>query len=185
MSTPSASTASNPVPIRTTLIDITNCIGCRACQVACKQWNELGMEPPEWTGTYQNQAHFTDQTFRLVRFIEEPKLSERVAARTMRRGEIRRQRQRFFGIRQCLLKQSLLRQRDGTVVVGIGIIGPQRYGSGVTRNCRIELLKFPLRAAAVVVCLGVIGRKACSFVKTDEGLRKSLEFHQRIAAIEV
>src|SRR5580765_1589313 len=27
-------------PIRSTLIDITNCIGCRACQVACKQWND-------------------------------------------------------------------------------------------------------------------------------------------------
>ncbi len=52
--------------------DTSLCIGCRACQVACKQWNELGMEPPEWTGTYQNHAHFTDQTFRLVRFIEEP-----------------------------------------------------------------------------------------------------------------
>ena len=38
MSTPGAST---PTPIRTTLIDITNCIGCRACQVACKQWNEM------------------------------------------------------------------------------------------------------------------------------------------------
>jgi formate dehydrogenase iron-sulfur subunit len=41
--------------------------------VACKQWNELGLEVPEWTGTYQNQTHFTDQTFRLVRFIEEPR----------------------------------------------------------------------------------------------------------------
>ena len=27
-------------PIKTTLVDINNCIGCRACQVACKQWNE-------------------------------------------------------------------------------------------------------------------------------------------------
>jgi formate dehydrogenase iron-sulfur subunit len=53
--------------------DTSLCIGCRACQVACKQWNELGMEPPEWTGTYQNHAHFTDQTYRLVRFVEEPK----------------------------------------------------------------------------------------------------------------
>jgi formate dehydrogenase iron-sulfur subunit len=52
--------------------DTSLCIGCRACQVACKQWNELKMEPPEWTGTYQNHAHFTDATFRLVRFIEEP-----------------------------------------------------------------------------------------------------------------
>ena len=31
------------------------------------------MEVPEWTGTYQNHEHFTDKTFRLVRFIEEPK----------------------------------------------------------------------------------------------------------------
>ena len=51
--------------------DTSLCIGCRACQVACKQWNELGMEVPQWTGTYQNQPHFTDQTYRLVRFVEE------------------------------------------------------------------------------------------------------------------
>jgi len=55
--------------------DTSLCIGCRACQVACKQWNELGLELPEWTGTYQNHTHFTDKTFRLVRFIEEPKPS--------------------------------------------------------------------------------------------------------------
>jgi formate dehydrogenase iron-sulfur subunit len=52
--------------------DTSLCIGCRACQVACKQWNELDMEVPDWTGTYQNHTHFTDATFRLVRFIEEP-----------------------------------------------------------------------------------------------------------------
>jgi formate dehydrogenase iron-sulfur subunit len=40
--------------------------------VACKQWNELDMEVPDWTGSYQNHTHFTDKTFRLVRFIEEP-----------------------------------------------------------------------------------------------------------------
>ena len=26
--------------------DTSLCIGCRACQVACKQWNELGQELP-------------------------------------------------------------------------------------------------------------------------------------------
>src|SRR6266536_5448304 len=50
--------------------DTSLCIGCRACQVACKQWNELPVEEPEWTGTYQNHANFTDKTYRLVRFIE-------------------------------------------------------------------------------------------------------------------
>jgi formate dehydrogenase iron-sulfur subunit len=51
--------------------DVSLCIGCRACQVACKQWNQLPAEEPEWTGTYQNHAHFTDNSYRLVRFIEQ------------------------------------------------------------------------------------------------------------------
>jgi Fe-S-cluster-containing dehydrogenase component len=34
--------------------DVSLCIGCRACQVACKQWNQLAPEEPEWTGTYQS-----------------------------------------------------------------------------------------------------------------------------------
>lgn len=50
--------------------DVSLCIGCRACQVACKQWNQLPAEEPEWTGTYQNHPHFTDKSYRLVRFIE-------------------------------------------------------------------------------------------------------------------
>jgi formate dehydrogenase iron-sulfur subunit len=50
---------------------VSLCIGCRACQVACKQWNQLPAEEPEWTGTYQNHAHFTDKSYRLVRFIEQ------------------------------------------------------------------------------------------------------------------
>ncbi len=50
--------------------DTSVCIGCRACQVACKQWNELEAETPQDTGTYQDQEHFTDKTWRLVRFIE-------------------------------------------------------------------------------------------------------------------
>ena len=42
--------------------DTSLCIGCRACQVACKQWNELPSEQPEWTGSYQNHSTFTDKT---------------------------------------------------------------------------------------------------------------------------
>ena len=36
--------------IKTTLIDITKCIGCHACQVACKQWNERDGEETELAG---------------------------------------------------------------------------------------------------------------------------------------
>src|SRR5574341_1863640 len=52
--------------------DTSVCTGCRACQVACKQWNELPAEGAEWTGSYQNREHFTDKTWRLVRFAEKP-----------------------------------------------------------------------------------------------------------------
>ena len=51
--------------------DTSVCIGCRACEVACKQWNQLPAEEPQWTGSYAAQSHFTDKTWRHVRFIEE------------------------------------------------------------------------------------------------------------------
>ena len=41
-------TAAAAAPIKTTLVDITKCIGCRACQVACKQWNDREGEETEF-----------------------------------------------------------------------------------------------------------------------------------------
>ena len=77
MTTPSASAASKPVPIRTTLIDITNCIGCRACQVACKQWNERDGEETELLAQlgFQNPATLSAKTYTLISFheMENPK----------------------------------------------------------------------------------------------------------------
>ncbi len=72
MTAPSASAASKPVPIRTTLIDITNCIGCRACQVACKQWNENAGEETELLPTlgFQNPATLSSKTYTLISFHE-------------------------------------------------------------------------------------------------------------------
>ena len=35
---------------KTTLIDVTKCIGCRACQVACKNWNDCEGEQTELLG---------------------------------------------------------------------------------------------------------------------------------------
>ena len=72
MSTPSASAASKPVPIRTTLIDITNCIGCRACQVACKQWNDREGEDTTLLAHmgYTNPATLSAKTYTLISFHE-------------------------------------------------------------------------------------------------------------------
>jgi formate dehydrogenase iron-sulfur subunit len=77
MTTPSSAASSKPVPIRTTLIDITNCIGCRACQVACKQWNEREGEVTELQDQlgFQNPATLSSKTYTLISFheMENPK----------------------------------------------------------------------------------------------------------------
>jgi len=52
------------------LIDLTKCIGCRACQAACKQWNELSAETTHNGGSYQNPPRFSDKTWTLVTFNE-------------------------------------------------------------------------------------------------------------------
>jgi formate dehydrogenase iron-sulfur subunit len=59
-------------PIRATLIDITNCIGCRACQVACKQWNEREGEETELEAElgFQNPATLSAKTYTLIAFHE-------------------------------------------------------------------------------------------------------------------
>ncbi len=57
------------------LIDTSTCIGCKACGVACKEWNELPMAPEdkvEFKGlSYDNQGHLSDTNWRHVKFIEQ------------------------------------------------------------------------------------------------------------------
>ena len=52
------------------LVDANKCIGCRACQVACKQWNELPAEETTNRGTYENPPQLSARTFTKVRFNE-------------------------------------------------------------------------------------------------------------------
>ena len=61
-------------PIRTTLIDIANCIGCRACQVACKQWNDKDGEQTELQSDlgFQNPAVLSAKTLTLISYREIP-----------------------------------------------------------------------------------------------------------------
>ncbi len=64
--------AADAGPIKTTLIDIANCIGCRACQVACKQWNEREGEQTELEADmgFQNPATLSAKTYTLIAFHE-------------------------------------------------------------------------------------------------------------------
>ena len=52
------------------LIDVSKCIGCRACQVACKQWNQLPAEQTTFAGSYENPPRFSSNTWCRVVFRE-------------------------------------------------------------------------------------------------------------------
>ena len=53
--------------------DTTVCIGCKACEVACKQWNQLPDDGFDFTGfSYDNTGHLGASTWRHVAFVERP-----------------------------------------------------------------------------------------------------------------
>jgi len=52
--------------------DTTTCIGCKACEVACKQWNDLPADGSEFRkgGSYDHTGSLGAATWRHVRFVE-------------------------------------------------------------------------------------------------------------------
>jgi formate dehydrogenase iron-sulfur subunit len=53
--------------------DTTLCIGCKACEVACKEWNQLPDDGLVFTGmSYDNTVELGASTWRHVSFIERP-----------------------------------------------------------------------------------------------------------------
>ncbi len=72
--------------------DTTVCIGCKACEVACKQWNDLPADESQFDRavSYDNTRELSASTWRHVRFIEQlepsPEL-QREAQRALERGK--------------------------------------------------------------------------------------------------
>jgi len=52
------------------LVDVSKCTACKACQIACKQWNELPAEKTVNRGT--NPPDLSVATYTLIRFKEIP-----------------------------------------------------------------------------------------------------------------
>jgi formate dehydrogenase iron-sulfur subunit len=54
--------------------DTSVCIGCKACEVACKEWNVLPEDGLEWSGnSYDNTGELSANSWRHVAFIEQSK----------------------------------------------------------------------------------------------------------------
>jgi formate dehydrogenase iron-sulfur subunit len=70
----SATTTQPPTVRETTpvakLIDISKCIGCKACQSACMEWNDLRDTVGDQQGYYDNPRDLTDESWTVMRFFE-------------------------------------------------------------------------------------------------------------------
>jgi formate dehydrogenase iron-sulfur subunit len=58
------------VPIVSKYIDTTTCIGCKACEAACQEWNDLPTIKTAQTGTYQTLPTLHAEYWNLIRFNE-------------------------------------------------------------------------------------------------------------------
>jgi formate dehydrogenase iron-sulfur subunit len=50
--------------------DTSVCIGCKACEVACKEWNTLAGNEPSFIDGYDNTGSLDSQNWRYVQFID-------------------------------------------------------------------------------------------------------------------
>lgn len=53
------------------LYDPSKCIGCRACQMACKQWNGLPAETQDPQGLYETPLGLSATTWNIIKFKEQ------------------------------------------------------------------------------------------------------------------
>jgi formate dehydrogenase iron-sulfur subunit len=58
------------MPVVSKYIDTTTCIGCKACEAACQEWNDLPTIKTEQTGTYQTLPTLHAEYWNLIRFNE-------------------------------------------------------------------------------------------------------------------
>ncbi|QKJ88419.1 Formate dehydrogenase N beta subunit [Paramixta manurensis] len=52
------------------LIDVSTCIGCKGCQVACSEWNDIRAEVGHNIGVYDNPTDLSAKAWTVMRFSE-------------------------------------------------------------------------------------------------------------------
>lgn len=62
--------AGGAVPKVAKLIDISKCIGCKACQSACMEWNDYRGDVGTCNGTYNNPEDLAANQWTVMRFVE-------------------------------------------------------------------------------------------------------------------
>src|SRR5712675_1093991 len=54
-------------------IDVTTCIGCKACEVACVEWNDMPFQQTAFDNTYQTMPATAWNYWNLIKFNEQPR----------------------------------------------------------------------------------------------------------------
>jgi formate dehydrogenase iron-sulfur subunit len=67
------------LPVVSKYIDTSTCIGCKACEVACQEWNDLRVVPTQQTGTYQTLPTLDAEFWNLIQFRERETENETLA----------------------------------------------------------------------------------------------------------
>ncbi|MEW6381426.1 MAG: 4Fe-4S dicluster domain-containing protein [bacterium] len=132
------------------LLDTSRCMACRACQVACKQWNKLPAEPKEtWKtrGSYENPADLSLITWTRVRFTEH-ELPAGGFEWLFRKVQCM-QCQDATCLKVCPESRALYRNQDGVIVLD------STYCTGCgycTQNCPFEIPRFDARERRAAKC---------------------------------
>jgi formate dehydrogenase iron-sulfur subunit len=102
--------------------DSTLCIGCKACEVACKEWNDVPDDGFVWSGlSYDNTLALGHSTWRHVKFVErEPVIGKGGNAATQVTWEFSSDVCKHCGVAGCLEScptGSIVRTEFGSVFV--------------------------------------------------------------------
>src|SRR4029453_733506 len=97
--------------------DTSICIGCKACEVACKEWNMLPADGFTWTGkSFDNTGELNSATWRHVAFVEQRTGPDRMDFRWLMESDVCKHCTHAGCLDVCPTG-ALFRTEFGTVVV--------------------------------------------------------------------
>ena len=137
-------------------VDTTLCTGCKACQVACKQWNELPMDDETavrehrafTANSYDNTGHLSASNWRHVKFVEQFS-EDRVDARWLMMSDSCKHCEQAGCLEVCPTG-ALYRTQHGSVDIHQDVCIGCRYCVGA---CPFGVIDYNQRTGRVNKCI--------------------------------
>jgi formate dehydrogenase iron-sulfur subunit len=149
--------------------DTTICIGCKACEVACKEWNSLPADKMEFRATsYDNTHSLGHHTWRHVKFIEQAPPSQLESPRWLMQSDICKHCENAGCLESCPTG-AITRTEFGSVLIQhdicngcklcvpscpYGVITVDDIGDGMAHKCTFcyDRLKVGMEPACAKAC---------------------------------